>query len=114
MNTNLTTTRSALRHARRSAALGACLTLLFAGGTACGTDSAHSRGDGPRAVHTETHPNAPTSIDFIEGAKAAHNLQQQLLSAAQAPAWSLGHAGRHHTSTQQHPAGYNKALMAER
>jgi hypothetical protein len=110
MNTSLTT---------RSAALATCLGLFFAGATACGSNSAtgQDRTDGASAARADSHPNAATSIDLIESAKAAQDRYlQQLLAERwnERKSHELQDKKRHHrTSTGQHPAGYNKAFIAE-
>jgi hypothetical protein len=108
MNTTITTTRTATR----SAALAACLTLLFAGATACGSDSKHAGGDRAPAAQTETHPNALTSVDLIELAKS--NQTHLVTPPVDWSPWPHESQGRHHVSTGQHAPGYNKALLAER
>ena len=71
MNTNHITRRSTIR----SASLAACLTLLFAGATACGTE------DGTTPAKTGNRPASLSSIDLIEKAKANQKWYLQQLSA---------------------------------
>src|SRR5262245_33761594 len=118
MNTTTITRRSTTR----SAALAACLGLLFAGATACGTDHATADRSGNR-------PASLSSIDLIEKAKANQQSYLQQLKAQGSnqsrPSASFGDDRRSHPSPSSagfgddhrqqqaqsaHAPGYNKAL----
>src|SRR4051794_22192949 len=71
MNTTLITTRSTIR----ATALAACLVLLVAGATACGTE------DGTASAKTGNRAAALSSIDLIESAKGNQSTYLQQLRA---------------------------------
>jgi len=129
MNTTITR-----RSTIRSAAFAACLGLLFAGATACGTEkekaSSPARSGLPAAQIHRT--GQLSSIDLIEKAKAnqqsdlrqfkAQGSQQSRSSASfgddrrSRPSPSPAGFGddRRQQPQTAHAPGYNKALLAER
>jgi hypothetical protein len=107
MNTNHITTRSTIR----SASLAACLALLFAGATACGTEGAATQ------AKTSNRPASLSSIDLIEKARANQKWYLQQLKAerpkAARPAPGFGDDRRPQQTAPSHSPGYNKALPSE-
>jgi hypothetical protein len=123
MNTNLITARSTIR----ATAFAACLGLLFAGATACGTEHAAT------PAKTGNRPASLSSIDLIEKAKANQQSRLQQLKAQGShpsrPSAGFGDDRRSHPSPSSagfgddrrqqqaqtaHAPGYNKALLSER
>ena len=119
MSTNHTTIRST--------ALAACLALLFAGATACGTEhgtaTTPARDGYPGAQIHEA--SRPSSADLIEKEKANQHAYLDQLKAQRAHAGrpsegfgddrrqSIEHSRSDHAPAGQHSAGYNKALPSE-
>jgi hypothetical protein len=136
MNTHLSTTRPTVRTARASA-IAACVFVLFAGASACGTDDGTAvptaAADSPHAAApgqlggqpaARIH-QAPSSIDLIESARANQSAYLAMLMARQAGAGRHAHEygddrrqqqGRQpqHHARAHHAPGFDKVLLAQR
>jgi hypothetical protein len=114
-----------------STALAACLALLFAGATACGSEdgiaSTPARHGQPAAQIQQA--GQPSSVDFsadlIEGGKANHHSYRQQLRAQGAQVarasdgfgddrrQSIEQSRASHATVGQHAPGYDEALLSE-
>jgi hypothetical protein len=122
MNTNHITTRSTIR----SASLAACLALLFAGATACGTEGGKASAKPHAASIAQLDSAKANQSEYLQRLNAAAEAARQARAErADAARWAHGHTGdptkakgfgddrRQQETPRSHAPGYNKALPSE-